>query len=125
MNTIADLISEHHFFEGLERADLEFLAGCGRNVHFTSGERILAEGDPANTFFILRTGRVALGFFQPGHGNVIVDTLDGGEVLGWSWLFEPTSGTSTPTPSSRCRRSPLMRPASAPSATVTPASAID
>ena len=89
MDTIADLISEHSFFRGLERADLEFLAGCGRNVHFSSGERILAEGDPANAFFVLRAGRVALGFLAPGNGNVIIDTLDGGDVLGWSWLFEP------------------------------------
>ncbi|MGP8161129.1 MAG: cyclic nucleotide-binding domain-containing protein [Candidatus Dormibacteria bacterium] len=89
MNTIADLIAEHSFFSGLERADLEFVAGCGRNVRFTTGERILSEGDPANAFYVLRTGRVALGFLEPGSGNVIVDTLDGGEVLGWSWLFEP------------------------------------
>ena len=89
MNTIADLIAEHSFFGGLERADLEFVAGCGRNVRFSNGERILSEGGPANTFYALRTGRVALGFLKPGNGNVIVDTLDGGEVLGWSWLYEP------------------------------------
>jgi len=89
MNTIADLISEHSFFHGLGRADLEFLAGCGRNVHFGPGERILSEGDAANTFYILRSGRAALGIFASERGDVVVDTVYGGDVLGWSWLFEP------------------------------------
>jgi CRP-like cAMP-binding protein len=89
MKTIADLIAEESFFQGLDQSSLDFVAGCGRNVHFASGDRILTEGDPANTFYVLRGGRVALSFFVPERGSVVVDTLGGGDVLGWSWLFEP------------------------------------
>ena len=89
MKTIADLLAEHRFFQGLDQESLEFVAGCGENVHFAQGERILTEGEPANSFYLVRSGRVALGFFVPDRGTVVVDTLDEGEVLGWSWLFEP------------------------------------
>ncbi|HYA00181.1 MAG TPA: cyclic nucleotide-binding domain-containing protein [Candidatus Binatia bacterium] len=89
MKTIAELIAEHAFFEGLAESELTFLAGCAKNVHFDAGTRILAEGDEANTFYVIRTGKVALGYFQPERGNVVIETLRGGDVLGWSWLFEP------------------------------------
>ena len=89
MKTIADLLAEHRFFQGMDQESLDFVAGCGENVHFAQGERILTEGDPANTFYLLRSGRVALGFFVPERGTVVIDTLDEGDVLGWSWLFEP------------------------------------
>jgi CRP-like cAMP-binding protein len=89
MKTIADLIAEESLFQGLDKATLEFVAGCGRNVHFAPEERILTEGEPANTFYLLRSGTVALSFFVPERGNVIIDTLSDGDVLGWSWLFEP------------------------------------
>ena len=65
------------------------MAGCGRNVHYAAGDRILTQGEPAHTFYLLRSGSVALSFYVPGRGGVIIDTLDGGDVLGWSWLFEP------------------------------------
>ena len=125
MNTIADLIAEHSFFSGLERADLEFVAGCGRNVRFTTGERILSEGDPANAFYVLRTGRVALGFLEPGSGDVIVALWTAVRCWAGRGSSSRTSGTSTPTPSSRYQRWPSTQSASAPSARVTPGSAID
>lgn len=89
MNTIADLIAEHAFFTGLPSEQLAFLAGCAHNVHFEAGTRLLAEGEPADEFYVLRTGKVVLGYFAPERGDLVVDTLHGGDVLGWSWLFEP------------------------------------
>ena len=41
-------------------------------------------------FYLIERGRVALETpFIPGKGVIIVETLDAGEVLGWSWLFPP------------------------------------
>jgi CRP-like cAMP-binding protein len=89
MKTIADLISEHKFFGEMDQRSLEFVAGCGSNVHFAPGERILTEGEAANTFYVIRSGSVALSFFVPGRGAVVIDTLGDGELVGWSWLFPP------------------------------------
>jgi CRP-like cAMP-binding protein len=89
MKTIADLIAEEGIFKGLDRAQLDFVAGCGSNVHFAPEAQILTEGEPANTFYLVRSGSVALSFFVPGRGQVVIDTLSEGDVLGWSWLFAP------------------------------------
>ncbi|MGD0833480.1 MAG: cyclic nucleotide-binding domain-containing protein [Candidatus Dormibacteria bacterium] len=89
MNTIADLIAKEEFFAGLDQSTLEFVAGCGRNVRFAAGDRILTEGEPADTFYLLRSGSVAITFYVPGQGGVIVDTIGAQDVLGWSWLFDP------------------------------------
>ncbi len=89
MKTIADLLAEHKFFADLDPQSLEFVAGCGKNVHFAPGERILTEGEPANTFYVLRSGSVALSFFVPGRAATVIDTLGDGDLLGWSWLFPP------------------------------------
>ena len=89
MKTIADLLAEHKFFGELDPQSLEFVAGCGKNVHFAPGERILTEGEAANTFYVIRSGSVALSFPVPGRGATVIDTLGEGDVLGWSWLFPP------------------------------------
>jgi CRP-like cAMP-binding protein len=89
MKTIAELLAEQPFFQGLDQGSLDFVAGCGRNVHYSAGDHILTQGEPAHTFYLLRSGSVALSFYVPQRGGVIIDTIDGGDVLGWSWLFEP------------------------------------
>jgi CRP-like cAMP-binding protein len=89
METIEARLRELPFFAGLAPADLELIAGCGSNVRFREDELLFQEGDRADSFFVLRHGTVALETFVPGRGSVTIETLDAGEVVGWSWLFEP------------------------------------
>jgi CRP/FNR family transcriptional regulator, cyclic AMP receptor protein len=74
---------------GLEEDELALLAGCARNVRFTAGTYLFRDGDPAETFFVVRHGSVALEAFVPTRGPVVIETIEAGEVLGWSWLFHP------------------------------------
>ncbi|MDH4144204.1 MAG: cyclic nucleotide-binding domain-containing protein [Acidimicrobiia bacterium] len=89
MKAIHDLLAEHPFFAELEPADLDLLAGCGANVHFRAGERILVEGEPADVFYVLRSGRVSLEIGVPGRAPLVIDTVGAGEILGVSWLVAP------------------------------------
>lgn len=89
MKTIDVLLAEHRFFEGMAPGYLEFIAGCGRNVHFEPGRYIHREGQESNEFYAIRHGKVALEIFVPGRGPVTLQTLDEGEVFGWSWIFPP------------------------------------
>jgi CRP-like cAMP-binding protein len=87
--TIRDLLAAHPFFGGVDPVDLDLIAGCGRNVSFDAGAQIAREGDPADYFYVLREGRVAVDVHEPIHGPIVVATLSPGDVLGWSWLFPP------------------------------------
>lgn len=87
--TIEELLPDVPAFEGLDEGYLELIAGCGSNRVFEAGEYLFREGDPADSFFVLRRGRIALEVFVPSRGQVIVSTHGDGEVVGWSWLFPP------------------------------------
>ncbi len=89
MQTIDEIVAESPVFDGLTRDQLELIAGCARNVGFEQGERLFREGDPADTFYLVRKGRVSLSTHAPARGAVVIETLDPGEIVGWSWLFPP------------------------------------
>ena len=89
MKDIETLIQEHSFFAGLDAAALELVAGCASNVHFAAGEFLFHEGDPANQFYLVRSGRVRLETLAPGRAPVVLETIQTSEVIGWSWLFPP------------------------------------
>ena len=89
MKTIDALVAEHPFFEGMPANWVAFIAGCGRNVRFEPGHYIYREGQEANEFFAIRQGKVAIEIFVPGRGPVTLQTLDGGDVFGWAWIFPP------------------------------------
>jgi CRP/FNR family cyclic AMP-dependent transcriptional regulator len=89
MESIAELLEAHPFFKGLEPEYIALIAGCGVNVAFREDEFIFREGDPAEHFYIIRHGRVALETFVPGRGPLVIETISEGDVLGWSWLFPP------------------------------------
>jgi CRP-like cAMP-binding protein len=89
MRTLDALIGESPVFAGLEPDQLELVAGCGRNTTFGAGERLFREGDPADTFFLIRRGIAALDTYVPNRGALTVDTVGPGEIAGWSWLVPP------------------------------------
>jgi len=89
MRTIDELIAQAPVFAGLEQAQLELIAGCARNVHANADTLLLREGDQADTFFLIRRGVVALEVHAPARGSLRIETLDAGDVVGWSWLFAP------------------------------------
>ncbi len=95
MKTIADILNEHSFFQGLSPEDLAFIAGCGKNVLFKEGEIIARPGDPANDFYLIREGKVALVLDVPPRKPFSFQTLSENEILGLSWLIPPYQWTVT------------------------------
>jgi CRP-like cAMP-binding protein len=89
MQTLDELIAASPVFAGMEQRHLELIAGCGRNVQFDADAYLLREGERADTFFLIRRGTVALEVHGPGRGALVIETLDPGDAVGWSWLFEP------------------------------------
>jgi CRP-like cAMP-binding protein len=89
MESLKNILEEHPFLKGLEAKYVDLITGCASNVRFDAGQFIFREGEEAHQFYIIRGGKVALEIFSPGRGSIIIDTLESGEVLGWSWLVPP------------------------------------
>jgi CRP/FNR family cyclic AMP-dependent transcriptional regulator len=89
MKTTLDLLTEHRFLDGLPRPWLQRLSGQAHRAVWHSGHRLFSENRPADRFWLLREGAVALDTSVPGGGVVTIDTVGAGDILGWSWLFPP------------------------------------
>jgi CRP-like cAMP-binding protein len=89
MGTLDSILAEHPFLKGLAPPQIELIAGCASNVRFNKGDYIFREDEEADRFYLIRHGLIALDVFVPQRGPVTIDTIQEGEVLGWSWLFPP------------------------------------
>ena len=89
MKDLSDILNEHHFFKDLRPEYIDLVAGCGRNVVFHADEPVFREGEPANEFYIIRYGQVAIEMHDPRRGRLNIYTLHENDVLGWSWLIAP------------------------------------
>ncbi len=89
MQAIEELMTASPRFAGLSGAQLELVAGCGSTTRFAQGELLLREGEPAERFFLLRHGSVALEIAAPGRAPLVIETFHDGDTVGWSWLFAP------------------------------------
>jgi CRP-like cAMP-binding protein len=83
------VLREHPFFAGMNDAYRELVAGCAANEVFHAGDYVYREGDPADKFYLIRHGRVALEVHVPGKTPIIVETLKSDDLMGWSWLVPP------------------------------------
>lgn len=89
IKSINDLLKEHPFFSGLNEAYIELISGCGRNRVYETGSYIARENEPADYFYLIRTGKVMIETFVPQRGMLKLQTLQGGDIVGWSWMFPP------------------------------------
>jgi CRP-like cAMP-binding protein len=89
IHSFEQILGEHPFFKDLPGPYLDTVVGCTANVVFQPGEFVFREGSAADWFYVVREGRVAVEVFVPNKGPVTIETIEGGEVLGWSWLFPP------------------------------------
>ncbi|WP_165950273.1 cyclic nucleotide-binding domain-containing protein [Actinomadura sp. GC306] len=87
--TTVEELGREPFLRGMRGADLGRLATAARPARFEAGRRIVSEGAPAERFWLVRRGVVAVDLWLPELGRTVIDTLGPGSVLGWSWLFRP------------------------------------
>lgn len=89
MNLDTALLAKQPFLKGLSERHLEALVANALLVDFPAGKMIFTEGLPANRFYIVLEGEVALESSTKKSGARLVQTIKQGDVLGWSWLFPP------------------------------------
>lgn len=83
------VLREHPFFTEFDQRYRTLVAGCAANLVVPANGYVYREGEPADHFYLLRSGRVAIEVFVPGKAPIIVETLSGGDLMGWSWLVPP------------------------------------
>ena len=89
MQTVEQLIADAPVFQEMAQEHLELIAGCAQNRTFEEGAYLMREGDPADSFYVIRYGRVALEIPVPSRGALTVETIEDGDLVGWSWLVPP------------------------------------
>lgn len=83
------LIGEQPFFSGMKEEYLHTLASLALPVHFEPNQLVFRQGDPANRFYLILRGKVALEAADNDGRPIRFMTLGPGDDLGWSWLFAP------------------------------------
>ena len=82
-------VTLHPFLAGMNRAQLAMLTDCAMAAHFKTGQTILREGEFANRFYLIESGKVALESGADFGEPVVIETIGPGDLLGWSWMFPP------------------------------------
>lgn len=83
--SMAARLSRHPFLAGMNQRHLGLLKDCARAVQFQKGQVIFREGDVADRFYLIETGKVNL----EASGGL------GDPMLGWAWMFPPHVWTFT------------------------------
>ena len=80
---------DHPFFYGFSQKHRAIMETSAQPMDFEPGVVLFRQGEPANRFYLIHSGNIAVeSQDQHGHGSII-QTLSIGDVLGWSWLFQP------------------------------------
>jgi len=82
-------VADHPFFRGFDRDFVGAIEEGSVDTTYEPGELIVREGEVADHFHLIYHGKVALEVSGPDWVRRTVQTVGGGEVLGWSWVSSP------------------------------------
>jgi CRP-like cAMP-binding protein len=82
-------IAAHRFVAGMKPEHLNRLVDAAMFKQFERDELVFREGDPANRFYLICHGKIALESRRNDESAPLVQFVGEGDVLGWSWLFPP------------------------------------
>jgi CRP/FNR family cyclic AMP-dependent transcriptional regulator len=87
--TLEQAVAAHPFLMGINEHHVRLLADSAMRTSINAGNVIFQEGETANRFYLIESGKVVLE--SPGEANelVTIDVIGAGDLLGWSWLFPP------------------------------------
>jgi CRP-like cAMP-binding protein len=86
---MATRVELHPFLIGMDSTQLTLLTDCAIPVHFEEGQIIFKQGEMANRFYLIESGKVVLESSDERRNLIVIDTIGAGDLLGWSWMFPP------------------------------------
>ncbi len=87
MQSVVPLLRQSKFFADLDTEHLATLAACATHASYAVGNLLCRSGEDADSFWLLLSGRVAVGLFVPGRGKIFMSVVAEGEVAGFSWMI--------------------------------------
>jgi CRP-like cAMP-binding protein len=87
--SVADELAAHPFFVDLPDSVVAAVAPLVTRLDLDARQVLGREGDPARAFYALTEGRVALEVHSADRPPAVLETLQAGDVVGWSWLVPP------------------------------------
>lgn len=85
----SDLLTGFGIFDRFTDEQRQHVIDIASEVSYPAGTRLFTDGEDAIGCWLIRTGTVAIETAVPGRGQVVVQTLGSGDLLGWSWLVAP------------------------------------
>jgi CRP-like cAMP-binding protein len=83
-------VSTHHtFLERLGEPHCARLVAVAKRFRCNPGEFLAREGQPASAFYLIESGHVGISSHLGARGELLIQTLAAGDVVGWSWLLPP------------------------------------
>ena len=86
---VAEVVANHPFLEGMKAEHIAKLQESAMRIRYNENEIIFREGELANRFYLIEEGSVAVESYSELEPLVSLETIEAGDVLGWSWLYPP------------------------------------
>ena len=87
--SITEYLSTHEFFSELSVDFMKLLCESVSTLEIKKGQVLFRQGERADKFYIVRTGRIAVQIPAIMGPTLEVQTLGTDQILGWSWLISP------------------------------------
>lgn len=85
------LLEKQPIFKGLDPDCLEALARISEVKTWQEGDLIFSRGEAAEAIYLILAGEVLLEWASAGKGELTVQRLKPGDILGYSWLLAANS----------------------------------
>ena len=105
-----DLFAKVPLFAGLAPAERQALAAAATLRRYRRGERIVTQGQPGESFFVIVKGRVSVLVISPEGREVVLSTLGDGDYFGEMALLDDATRSASVVASERAELAVLSRP---------------
>lgn len=88
-DNIESALANHSFFGRFDAAHLKSIRRCSCSLEYSDQSFIFREYGSADMLFLILEGKIAIGTYYNSEDYLIIQTLEPGEILGWSWFIPP------------------------------------
>ena len=75
-------LASHEIFQMLRPEQVNVISSAAEEIHLRSGDTVFRRGEPADYFFAVLDGQVALRLEQAGGVSVLIDEATAGAIFG-------------------------------------------